>query len=110
MTQQRKSHMSHLNDASDKTVKPHNDLEAETENLPNDDKMYKVIKSKVDSVVEACANQQQVSREVYTEQNEEIGKKDLGRLNFTIGRIFRCSICKGEFTTDKEYKRHINCK
>ena len=49
-----------------KIVKLHVNLEAEAENLPDDYKKYKIIKSKVDYVMEACANQQQVSREVYT--------------------------------------------
>ena len=79
-------------------MKNHDGLEAEAENLPDDDKKYKVIKIKVDSVLELCVNQQQVSREVYSEQNEETGKKGLRALNFIIGRIFRCSICKSEFT------------
>ena len=75
MSTQRKSQISHLNDASEKIVKSHECLEQEVEKLPTDDHKIKEIKSKVASVLEACANQQQVSREVYMEQNKETGKK-----------------------------------
>ena len=88
-------------------MKSHDDLQAEAQNLPDDDKKYNVIKSKVDSVLEACANQQQVSREVHREQNEETGKKDFKELKFHNRKYFRCSFCKGEFMTDKECKRHV---
>ena len=67
----------------------------------------KCYKNKVNSVLEACANQQQVSREVYTEQNNVTGKKDFRKLNFTIGKVFWCSLCKNDFDTDKEHKRHV---
>ena len=43
--------------------------------MSTDDQNIKEIKSKVASVLEACVNQQQVSREVYMEQNKETGKK-----------------------------------
>ena len=43
----------------------------------------------------------------HTEQNEETRKTDLREPNFTTGRIFRHSIHKGDFTTDKEYKKHV---
>ena len=76
MSTQRKSQISHLNDASEKIVKSHECLEQEVEKLSTDDQNIKEIKSKVASVLEACANQQQVSREVYMEQNKETGKKD----------------------------------
>ena len=90
-----------------KIVKSSDDLEAEASNLPDDDKTYKMLKRNIDSVLEACAHVQKVSREVYTQQNEETGKKELREFNFTIGRIFMCSICKGELMTDKECKRYV---
>ena len=67
----------------------------------------KEIKSKVASVHEACANQQQVSWEVYMEQNNKTGKNDFRVLPFTIGRIYKCSICKEELVTNKEHKTHV---
>ena len=75
--------------------------------MSTDDQNIKEIKSKVASVLEACASQQQVSKEVYMEQNKETGKKDFRVLPFTIGRIFKCSICKEEFGTNKECKTHV---
>ena len=41
------------------------------------------------------------------EQNKETGKKDFRVLPFTIGRIYKCSICKEEFGTNKEWKTHV---
>ena len=64
-----------MNDASEKIVKSHECLEQEIEKLSTDDQNIKEIKSKVASVLEACANQQQVSREVFMEKNKETGKK-----------------------------------
>ena len=75
MSTQRKIQISCLNDASEKIVKSHECLEQEVEKLSTDDQNIKEIKNKVASVLEACANQQQVSREVYMEQNKETGKK-----------------------------------
>ena len=82
MSTQRKSQISHLNDASEKIVKSHECLEQEVEKLSTDDQNIKEIQSKVASVLEACANQQQVSREVYMEQNKETGKKRFQSTSF----------------------------
>ena len=90
-----------------KIVKSHECLEQEVEKLSTDDQNIKEIKSKVASVLEACANQQQVSREVYMVQNKETGTKDFRVLPFTIGRIYKCSICEEEFGTNKERKAHV---
>ena len=109
MSPQRKSKISHLNVASEKIIKSHEYFKEEVEKLSTDDQNIKEIKSKDASVLEACANQQQVLREVYIEQNKETGKKDFRILPFTIGRIFKCSICKEEFVTNKECKTYINC-
>ena len=75
MSTQRKTQISHLNDASEQIVKSHECLEQEVEKLSTDVQNIKEIQSKGASVLEACANQQQVSREVYMEQNKEMGKK-----------------------------------
>ena len=60
MSLQRKSKISHLNDAFEKIVKSHKYLEQEVEKLSTNDQNIKEIKSKVASVLETCANQQQV--------------------------------------------------
>ena len=107
MSPHTKTQINHLNDASDKIVKSQEQLQAEATEPLRSDKKYQVLQNKVNSVLEACANQQQVSREVYTEQNNVTGKKDFRKLNFTIGKVFRCSLCKNDFDTDKECKRHV---
>ena len=41
------------------------------------------------------------------EQNKETGKKYFRVLPFTIGRIYKCSICKEEFVANKECKTRV---
>ena len=107
MSSHTKSQINHLNYASDKIVKSQEELQEEITEQLLSDKKYQVLQNKVNSVLEACANQQQVSREVYTEQNNVTGNKDFRKLNFTVRKVFRCSLCKKDFDTDKECKRHV---
>ena len=65
------------------------------------------IKSYIDNVLESCANQQQVTREVYTEN--DVKGKHKRSLNFTIEKLFKCSICHKSFKNDNYRKKHV-CK
>ena len=75
MSQQKKSKISCFNDPSEKSCEITWGSLIRGCRIVNRWQNIKEIKSKVASVLEACANQQQVSREVYTEQNKETGKK-----------------------------------
>ena len=89
--------MERVNKASEKIVKAYN-VYKEEEHVPPK------IKSYIDNVLESCANQQQVTREVYTE-NDVKGKHRCS-LNFTIEKLFKCSICYKIFQNDNYRKKH----
>ena len=57
--------------------------------------------------MESYANQQQVTREVYTE-NDVKGKHKCS-LDFTIEKLFKCTICLTIFQNDNYRKKHV-CK
>ena len=82
MSPHTKTQINHLNDASDKIVKSQEQLQAEATEPLRSDKKYQGLQNKVNSVLEACANQQQVSREVYTEQNNVTEKQDFQETQF----------------------------
>ena len=65
------------------------------------------IKSYIDNVLESCANQQQVTREVYTEN--DVKGKHMCSLTFTIEKLFKCSICHKSFKNDN-YRKNMYVK
>ena len=60
MSAHTKSQINHLNDAADKIVKSQEELQAEATEQLLSDKKYQVLQNKFNSVLESCANQQQV--------------------------------------------------
>ena len=97
MTDGTKKKVESLNRASEKIVKAYSFYKEEEEHVPPK------IKSYIDNVLESCANQQQVTREVYTEN--DVKGKHMRSLNFTIEKLFKCSICHKIFQNDNYRKK-----
>ena len=65
----------------------------------NDCYMYwclQQIKDKMEDVLQSCANQQQISFEVYTEADKITGMKSLWSVDYTVEKAFKCDICNNE--------------
>ena len=66
------------------------------------------LKSYIDNVLEPCVNQQQVTREVYTEN--DVKGKHKHSLNFTIENLFKSSVCHKIFENDNCRKKQVHKK
>ena len=86
-----------LNRASEKIVKAYNAYKEKEEHVPPK------IKSYIDNILKSCANQQQVTKEVYTEK--DVKGKHKHSLDFTLEKLFKCSICHKRFQNDNYRKK-----
>ena len=101
MTDGTKKKVERLNTASEKIVKAYSFYKEEEEDVPPK------IKSYIDNVLGSCANQQQVTKEVYIEN--DIKGKHMCSLDFTIEKLSKCSICHKTFQNDNYRKKYV-CK
>ena len=83
MTASKKEKIECPNSAAEILVQSYNEVEKEGEKH-KDKEVYKELKQKVDKAYESCANQQQVTWEVFTEPDEEKKGIPLRQLNFAV--------------------------
>ena len=67
------------------------------------DDQCKKLKSKMDKVLQSCANQHLVSKEVYTEKTS---KTEIRPLGYSISKVFKCSKCKSVFENERQLRGH----
>ena len=101
----RQRQISRLNKASGEAAQNYATLVEEEHKLKtNQGDDYKKWNSTVNKVLESCAYQQQVNRELYTEPDDQTKMKPLHKLNYTEKKIFKHFLCKEDFETDQNGK------
>ena len=67
------------------------------------DEDCKKLKSKMDTVIQSCANQHMVSKEVFTEKHL---KKKILPLDYEIRKTLRCFVCASTFSNEQQLNSH----
>ena len=67
------------------------------------DEDCKKLKSKMDTVIQSCANQYMVSKEVFTEKHL---KKKVLPLEYEIRKKLKCFVCKSMLSNEQELRSH----
>ena len=96
-----------LNEASAKIVDSYDTLQKDTQSELSMDEWCQKFKTEMDTVLQSCANQNLVSKEVYTERHS---KWQILPHDYTINKLFNCYVCKRAFSNEKQLTRHVCTK
>ena len=84
-----------LNEASAKIAVLQERLQQDKHSVDHTDEKCRKLQSKMDAVLQACANQHMVSKEVYTEKPIRTEPKPYNyKIKRRIGKVFKCTHCK----------------
>ena len=96
-----------LNAASAQIVDSLCSIKEEINSLDNTDEKCRKLQSKMASVLQSCANQHLVSKEVYSEK--PMKKKPIPhtyKIKQKLRTVFKCSLCKSVFSSRERLNNH----
>ena len=71
------------------------------------DEQCQKFKSKMDTLLQSCANQHIASKDIYTEKHS---KQETPPCDYTIRKLLKCYVCKSAFSDEEQLTRHVCTK